>query len=178
MLVPENKADFMSFLSETNSRNFFWFGHGEADNFGYRLKTNGTSVPYVYVGKEELRIALNNRRGKYAHPYRLVMLYGCDTADSDLSTAFGIDNRGSSVAEYGKKGLKSRAYIGAKGICGYYQDTQDINGLGDSFNIFYTRWMQNFSIGQCLSEAQGTQPNPIAAEFTIQGAVDMDRNSP
>lgn len=84
------------FLSNTNSRNFFYRGHGNPQSIGY-------------VSSSDLAKAIKHR-------YRFVMLQACDTADGNLDRAFGINGPGQfDIPYYQQTGIRPAAFVGNHG---------------------------------------------------------------
>jgi hypothetical protein len=84
------------YLSNTNSRNFFYRGHGGAERIGY-------------TGSSELAQVIKHR-------YRFVILQSCDSADGSLDHAFGINGPGQyDIDYYQKSGRRPAAFMGNHG---------------------------------------------------------------
>jgi hypothetical protein len=84
------------FLSNTNSRNFFYRGHGNAQAIGY-------------VSSSDLKKVIKHR-------YRFVLLQSCNSADGDLDRAFGINGPGQfAITHYQNTGIRPAAFVGNHG---------------------------------------------------------------
>lgn len=125
------------------------------------------------------------RYGNMSHPmrhaYRLVFLHSCSGSGKTLPGAFGIDRKHRVVAEYLKKGLKARVIIGAVEEAKTISNPSEIPHLRELFAVFYSQWMQNTPVNTCLSLAQTWPPPggtrwPIAPEFVVRGATDLQKN--
>jgi hypothetical protein len=84
-----------SLLTETNSRNFYYNGHGTANTFAGFLTSS---------------IIANDLRGRY---YRFVFLDACLTANGSLPASFGISSTTTQpLSYYQKRGIHPRAFLG------------------------------------------------------------------
>lgn len=91
-----DSALLKSFLSNTNSRNFFYRGHGGPDQVGY-------------ISSGDLAKVIKHR-------YRFVLLQACNTADGSLDHAFGIKGPGQyDLPYYQKSGVRPAAFMGNHG---------------------------------------------------------------
>jgi hypothetical protein len=106
-----DSAMLKSFLSDTNSRNFFYRGHGGGDSIGY-------------VSQGELAKAIKHR-------YRFVLLQACKTADGNLDHAFGIKGPGQfDIPYYQKTGVRPAAFMGNHGDSPFANGTPTtVNGV-------------------------------------------------
>lgn len=84
-----------SLLKETNSRNFYYNGHGTASSIAGYL----TSA-----------MIKNDLRGRY---YRFVFLDACSTAKGSLAASFRINSTTTQpLSYYQKRGIRPRAFLG------------------------------------------------------------------
>ena len=88
----------ISYLGNTNSRNFFYRGHGSANSIG-DLDSN------------TIKTAVDK------HRYRFVLLQSCQSADGQLDHAFGIKGPESypDVSHYQAIGKRPAAFVGNQG---------------------------------------------------------------
>ena len=86
------------FLGNTNSRNFFYRGHGNPTSIGD-------------ISSSEIKAVVGQ------HRYRFVLLQACESADGDLDHAFGIKGPESytDVAHYRAIGKRPAAFVGNHG---------------------------------------------------------------
>ena len=81
------------FLANTNSRNFFFDGHGDADNIA--------GIPTSLINLTIL------------HRYRYVFIDACNSANGDLDKAFGINGpKRFDMPYYEKTGIRPAAFMG------------------------------------------------------------------
>jgi hypothetical protein len=87
-----------SFLASTNSRNFFYRGHGNATSIGD-------------LESSTIKVVVGQRR------YRFALLQSCQSADGDLDHAFGIKGPESytDVSHYQAIGKRPAAFVGNHG---------------------------------------------------------------
>jgi hypothetical protein len=95
-MIAKDSTKLKSFLSDTNSRNFFYRGHAGPRQIGYTTSSE--------IGKV------------VKHRYRFVLLQGCNTADGDLDKAFGIAGPAQvDLPEYQKSGRRPATFLGSHG---------------------------------------------------------------
>jgi hypothetical protein len=83
------------YLGSTNSRNFYYDGHADSDN----------------IVSGSLDVAMLS--ATIQHRYRFVFLNGCNTANGDLDTAFGIHGPKRLDSDYyHKTGIRPAAFMG------------------------------------------------------------------
>lgn len=96
-------------LYHQESRNLFYFGHGDPTGIGGSQNTNRfiTAVEIASM-LHTIPAGQTNR-----HSYRFVMLYGCETASGTLPEAFGIIHRENVPGiDYVNAALTPGAFIG------------------------------------------------------------------
>jgi hypothetical protein len=82
-----------AYLGSTNSRNFFYDGHANANVFG--------GIPSSVVN------------ATVKHRYRYVFIDGCNSANGDLDRAFGINGpKRYDISYYHKSGVRPAAFMG------------------------------------------------------------------
>ncbi len=136
------------FLSVTNTRNFYYNGHGSAN-------TIAGGLPASEVGSY------------IKHRYRFVFLDGCNTANGKWDAAFGIHGPGRfAITYYQNTGIRPAAF------CGYNQETPyatggpvTVNGvqyddtIPDDVPYFITNFLfywdlENYRLQDAISSAQ------------------------
>lgn len=107
-------------LKSPEAGNFFWFGHGASD----AIQGNAKKAT-IDAGEIEQLLENKKHRSKpplYSynnrHPYRLVILNGCDTYSPDWANAFGFDfspaGTTNDVLAYIRQGRQPQAFVGWK----------------------------------------------------------------
>ena len=136
--------------------------------------------PAVSYDIDEIRIALNNRRGKWGHPYRFVFLNACFSGQDDLATAFGIDTKPFTLAHYANKGMKGLAYIGAIDDVILPSRQDEIVQHALALAIFWSEWMANVDVTTALQDGKdrANSTSPIDPAFRVSGATDLRRFGP
>lgn len=145
----------LNFLASTNSRNFFFDGHGGPNTFA---QTSSFLL--------ETRIH---------HRYRFVMLDACSTANGDLDKAFGIKGPGLfDITHYENTGVRPAAF------CGYDTDvtyatggTRTVNGVDyddtipddvpyfiSNFLFYWRDDLNHQGLRQSIDNAGNNLPNP------------------
>ncbi len=109
--ILKDNALLKSMLADTNSRNFFYRGHGGAQQIGY-------------VSANELAKVIKHR-------YRFVLLQACNTADGDLDKAFQINGPGEyDLSYYQKHGHRPATFLGNHGLSAFARGGAEvINGV-------------------------------------------------
>lgn len=141
-----------------DNENFFWFGHGS-------FNTIAGNDTVSSIGTADVQRVLENYPGQGTqrrprapkHPYRLVILNGCETYGSDWATSFGIDFSPSGstniVLEYQFVGRKPQAFVGwtAEGEVPDFDTTGLAHAqFGQAQAELFSRWMGGFPLDLCL----------------------------
>ncbi|MBQ7589421.1 MAG: hypothetical protein IJU47_01880 [Verrucomicrobia bacterium] len=95
-------------LFNSESRNFFYLGHGNPNGIG-RGNTNS------FISAQEIanRLHTVSKDDPARHSYRFVFLYGCETSSGNLSQSFGIDQRENiPLSEFNDAALTPCAFVG------------------------------------------------------------------
>jgi hypothetical protein len=143
----------LEFLSNTNSRNFFYDGHGNAH------AVDGLAA-------DSLKASIHQR-------YRFVMIDACSSANGDLDDAFGIHGPGRFGATYYENtGIRPGAF------CGYNEDVPYATGgpvteggvryddtIPDDVPFFITNFLfywdlENEPLQNAMSDAISALPDP------------------
>ncbi len=154
----------------------------------------GGAEPGVYLSALDVGNNLNNKfalkGGLIAHnPYRFVFLDGCATASGkDWRRAFGIFPIDAPIqAARNKTG--AQAYIGwadeHAGWFNYSQNSQVTDdmakGFGATLTQFYTLWMNNVPLRQCLdiacTPASGKAPFPVPENKNLKLTINSHNYS-
>ncbi len=108
---PDAEANWSALktaIANTNSRNFFYLGHGAAELIGTASNPSRSYRSFQIARDLGLNPVSPNR-----HPYRFVFLDGCSTANGDMSAAFGIkQNENMTQADFLKAKERPKAFIG------------------------------------------------------------------
>jgi len=171
-------ATLRAALYDNRCRNLYYFGHFDGKNIG------GTSNPMISIGIENLRDVIltnwanNLKWGTNLHPYRFVFIDGCNSANSDLPTVFGIPKMRMSAADMLKRNLVPRAFVG--------WDSLKIVGFGGNVNApqlgfikkFFELWSQNnpnkggpYILQDALDDA--FKLNPVESKPVIYGCTNL-----
>lgn len=147
-------------LSDSRTRNFFYFGHGASDLIG-----NGAS----YLTSSNLQSLLQNAPdplyGANQHPYRFVFLDGCETGKGDMCTAFGIPKTTISKNEWDAKYyLPARAFVGWK--------NKKFIGVKNTLNVAHKQYIERF-----FELWPTTDPN-TGAPYRLQDALNAAALAP
>lgn len=143
------------FLSNTNSRNFFFDGHGSPNSI-------------AGISSSLLKATIQNR-------YRFVMLDACSTANGDLDKAFGINGPGLfAVTYYENTGIRPAAFCGYDTDVTYavggpvtvngvtYDDTipDDVPYFISNFSFYWDSTLGNQRLRDAINNAGSNLPNP------------------
>lgn len=143
--IMDDRVRLEEFLAQTNSRNFYYEGHGNAASFA-----RSTS----WFLNEFIR-----------HRYRFVFLRSCSSANGDLDKAFGINGpKRFDIDYYQKSGVRPAAFVGYATDSDYneggrivrngvtYDDTIPFQVPGFITN-FLTWWDSSYGMGYGLLSA-------------------------
>ncbi|MGH7953045.1 MAG: hypothetical protein ACREFE_14175, partial [Limisphaerales bacterium] len=161
--------------------NFYFFGHGNKSAIG---AYNGYILTYNQIANALLNIPLSYKMTHAAeHPYRFVVLDGCDTGAGILSEAFAIPAITVSTNFFATAGVESRAFLGYKSwkVDNIQQSNwENYSGMTSSF---LAAWLSSsYNIGNCVSIAEQDAWNPpvgasMDSSAVIYGAADMFNNT-
>ncbi len=159
-------------LARGDVGNFFWCGHGDPTGFGSAENDADVKRGLSAITQSDLNAALGTHmdgRGwsNRQHPYRLVILNCCDSADDDrLANAFGIEGGTHDHQWFEKRDELPQAFVGWNAIirvpgCWWWNRYIPIQtsffGYGVHLNILFTLWMSGYiPIAQCVDAA--TEP--------------------
>lgn len=169
---------------------FFWLGHGGASTILGNAEKSNLSAVEVQNALGNLQWQSTPKHPKTnSHPYRLVVLNGCQT-DSDIwSRTFGIDydppGTTNYVAWYEATGRMPRAFVGWT-----QQNTApgaiDAGGVlhaefRQALAALWSDWMANLQLQACLENFAYAATNnfpPFTGQdsFHISGCVDLQRS--
>lgn len=170
----DDKQKLLTALADRKNRNFFFLGHGSPGSLSHsssereQIYIPNANQPDV-IFAEEIAQALGNPinppwffpndRTKFInHPYRLVILMGCETAGPSWPNAFGISPKESTVQEYLDLGREPRAIvlweeeilIPRELIPGRSQVLHSRFGYG--LYRMFKFWMEGKTIEECMVE--------------------------
>jgi hypothetical protein len=168
-------------LADFGVGNFFWYGHAQQIGFG-ATKDADNEPDVSFVSILDLQAALGNTWDLHrkhlikAHPYRLVILEGCETAeDSQLAEAFGILGGIHSKSWFEKHGESPQAYVGWAGEifipnCPMYTDlfTSHSAHQADMFGL----WMSEVPLVQCVAAGATPYLNLLGAPVPFDTPLD------
>lgn len=151
--LAKDQALLELYLSNTNSRNFFYDGHGSASSI-------------ADIDSSDLNKLIKNR-------YRFVMLDACSTANGDLDQAFGINGPGDfAVTYYENTGIRPGAFCGYDTDITYAVGGQvSVNGvtyddtIPDDVPYFITNFTfywdsMGWTLRNAITSAANNLPNP------------------
>ena len=174
-------------LKSPSAGNFFWFGHSGKDFIAGNVKKTSVDAGLV-------ELALQNKAHRStrlaprtnAHPYKFVVLNGCENYTADWANAFGIDFSPDGTTDYTgtylPAGRTPRAFVGWKeqidvpnrlgSWIGYESEYSE--GLG----LLFYNWMQ----GNYLTYSLNQYANRMAfhgfdghSSWRISGCADLTR---
>jgi hypothetical protein len=176
------------------SGNFFWFGHGAANVIaGNPNHSIITPLDVVHTLNNNAYTSTDKTPENNNHPYKLVILNGCQTYSFMWASAFGIDYSagGSSdlVSDYDAAGRQPRAFVGWTKLIGVpgnndlaYEGILDAD-YGDALGVMCGEWMEGYPIYQCVGDysTQALYLVPLQYLFQnvdswqISGCYDLQR---
>jgi len=188
----DNSSDKQVLLSALPlSDYFFWFGHGSYNGlYGNRNRAN--------IGPTDIQGVLHNAAFQSRpnhpkddnHPYRLVILNGCETYASWWAGVFGIPFSASGstnvVLDYQYTGRMPRAFVGWTNNVDV-PTALDFGGsahalYGQALAELFSKWMAEYPLEYCLDFYQAQMdsysfPNNFQGQdsWLISGCVDLTR---
>lgn len=182
-----DKKTLLTALKDSNNGNFFWFGHGSSTGFAGNENTSLMVAADVELALKNFAYKSSPQRPQTnAHPYRLVILNGCESYSAEWANAFGIEfdpQGGQTDVNYILAGRPQRAFVG-------WTEQIDVPGWrfggGGNTHPQYTtalqqlffNWMQgyflNYSVNQFANTA-ATYGFSNSQSNRISGCVNMTR---
>jgi hypothetical protein len=166
---------FKQAVTNSLSRNMFYFGHGDPTGLGQNLsnKTRSLLAPDIANMLHTIPAGQTNR-----HAYRMVILDGCSTASGTLPESFGIQHKENvPIADYANAGVRMQAF------CGWSADkfVGFLNGGALNYDhIHFIGWINYYlAQGQTIKQAvqhASTMPDVIyvaTGELKIFGCWDI-----
>lgn len=173
-----------------NNYYFFWLGHGSYNTIlGNPDKSNLTATEVQDALGNHLWRSTPKHPQTNAHPYKLVLINGCQTYGNLWANSFGIDfsadTSTTSVSDYQSVGRSPRAFVGWTN-----QNTVPGGGdvltgglyhaeFGNALAALWSDWMAGFPLYLCLDdfseEATQTYSFPGQDSFRISGCFDLQR---
>ena len=144
-------SQFKFALTNLNARNLFYFGHGSGDKIG-TSKDPGMTLTSKEVGTL-LHYGDSNTTNR--HFFRYVFLDGCNTANGNFPTKFGIPKKEHvPYSDYLENNMRPRAFSGWTDFT-EYAVLQFIPWQVPGYRInFWFYWsQQNRSLVQCPSRS-------------------------
>jgi hypothetical protein len=195
--MPYSSAATFRYDSDTDKRiltnalagnnYFFWLGHGNWNTILGNADHSNISAREVQDALGNLLPQATPKHPKTnSHPYKLVVINGCQT-DGDLwPRSFGIDydppGTTNYVPWYQATGRSPRAFIGWTKE-NYAPGAGDFTGLahaefGDALGALWSDWMRGFPLNLCIEDFTNSAiQNGFAGQdsYHISGCVDLQR---
>jgi hypothetical protein len=159
--VPNQTSanSMLSFMSsaEANVRNFYWDGHGSpSDIHGYN---SALSITCAQVSLALANVVGGDARAyRREHPFRVVLLNSCDSADNaDWAHAFGVF-KSIGPAQLARSPTGVQAFAGWDGL---YWAPFDKDAWGQFYytlHFIWWDWMNGMDFYSCLTKAQKKDP--------------------
>jgi len=156
-----DKKILLTALTSANSGNFFWFGHSGGASF----TGNGDKS---HIEALDIENALENKKHRSKppkssfqnkHPYRLVILNGCETYSAEWALAFGFDfaPTGSThdVLAYIRQGRQPQAFVGWEENIQVPISGADFLGhlyYATALAYLFSNWMDGFLLEEGLRQ--------------------------
>ena len=206
LLNSNDKTTLLNALAAPNSRNFLWFGHGS----DWALSNGKGDDDFQGITHDEVEEALHNHKygtedgtpvrpneGINQHPYRLVILIGCETDGVNWCNAFGITQKSSTVAEYQALQRKPRAIVlwetdvtapeGAHLFNMTGRQALQHSKMAGALGVLFANWMANRPLNVCMDAfaRKALEGNIFGIDkfrgmenYKIYGCQDLTRNGP
>ena len=176
--TPSADTDWNNFktaVTNSLSRNMFYFGHGDPAGLGQNLKNPVRSLLAKDIATmlHTIPAGQTNR-----HAYRMVILDGCSTAAGTLPESFGIQHKENVPSiDYANAGMRMQSF------CGWSADKYIgfLNGGALNYDhIYFFQWINYYlAQGQTIKDAvqhASTTPGVVfvaTSEFKLFGCWDI-----
>ena len=169
------KTNLLGYLADYKYENFYFFGHGNSTAIG---AYNGWSLTYDLICSKLKNVPLSYRITQSAyHPYRFVVLDGCDTGAGKLSEAFAVPASQIDTNFFGAQGLESRACIAYKKWKLANISSSNWENYSGMTGEFLDDWLvRAFTVQTCVSNALNdvyTSGAKMDSSVVIYGATNM-----
>jgi hypothetical protein len=151
-----NKGTLTNALADANSGNFYWLGHGGPNSIGPTTNAGWGDT----LASREVRALLinwgpvpwNSNILWNFHPYRLVILDGCQTWSKEWATTWGIPLlQTNTIADYAQMGLDPCAYVGWSAIQTNTISSAAGTAYGNCLNELFRRWYIGQTLADCMT---------------------------
>jgi hypothetical protein len=134
----------------------------------------------------------NENQGTFLRPDPA---HGCLGATGDLNSAFGIPRETTYLDDWRRRGVPSRAFVGAMQDTGTPPDNDDLASqmFACTLHVFYKHWLIDDTVNTCLKIAksdfdsldsfdeaiqtpQGLRRYALEKSYVILGAQDLTRS--
>jgi len=147
-------------IASTETRNFYFDGHGSATAIGNNIaeKFNGVDIAWSEIALRLQNYITPHGRVLREHPYRFVFLNACNTAQTPLwATSFGVSAKitGSDVVDYPNA---VQAFLGWNGKPAAPTTDADWNEVMTTYAVFFNAWMGGMPLIDCVRMARSPDP--------------------
>ncbi|MDB6053529.1 MAG: hypothetical protein JWN25_1052 [Verrucomicrobiales bacterium] len=153
----DDKELLLNSLRAPNSGNFFWFGHGMIDAIQGNAKK-------ASIAPGDIENELKNKKHRSTlrlprvneHPYRLVILNGCETYGAEWANAFGFDfspnGTTNDVVAFSQQGRQSQAFVAwTKSIEVPSGTSSSLHQkYAEGLGYLFSKWMDGYALENCL----------------------------
>ncbi len=175
MADASSRAQFLSYMAQSQYRHLYFFGHGSPSAFG----TKGSVIHYRDI-QNALGNFIHSSKPALYHPYRLVFIDGCSAGSGNLCESFGIPAVTVSTNYFATLGVESRAFLGFKTTTSFNPSQWTWRAL--MLGGFFNDWMRpGTPLQTCVGNAQagvyssGYQTMDTSA--VVFGAVDLTKGT-
>jgi hypothetical protein len=174
-LIQDSLAPVAS-SGNLDTRNFFFYGHGNTDWLGnYENTVSFTSGDVMAALQNDYDPATNAK--KRNHPYRLVFLEACYTAeDSTWAEAFGIEEE-HFPWDYLQRPDGVQALVGWRGECKMPGNDDQYAAFANTLFFIFGNWMDQKPIYYVIAQAERAEPENWGnfLTFPLKGKLKTDR---
>lgn len=178
MASSTDRSNLLSYLADANYRNFYFFGHGNADVIA-AYNTAETAITSRTIANK-LGNFLSGSKPENFHPYRLVFIDGCNTGKGKFCEAFGIPAQTANTNYFANANVRSRAFLGFKKEVLFNEAQWDWRSI--MLGGFFADWMSGLQLQFCVGNAQAgihsSYFQKMDSSAVIYGAIDLTKNSP
>jgi hypothetical protein len=141
-------------LQNGSCGNFYWQGHGGPQSIG--VSTNPVATDHLTVAEVNRLLGNQGYLGTNTfannHPYRLVILDGCETWSWDWAKAWGIPWFSEDIkANHTSRGLDVCAYVGWTKTVWTFRSNNGGEAYGRCLSALFSAWYSGYPLKQCLT---------------------------
>ena len=171
-----SRTNLLGYLADYRYENFYFFGHGNNSAIG---AYNGYILTLDQIADALLNVPLSYQIIHAAyHPYRFVLLDGCDTGAGNLCEGFAVPAMTVSTNFFATAGVESRSFVGFKSWKADNISSSNWENYSAMTGWFLADWLSGvLNVQTCVYNAQNDvhiSGQKMDTSAVIYGAYDMN----